>query len=671
MAKSSRRKKEDRVKAEAKRAEQARLRTRDERERQRAEGRRRLRDPGASLEEMADLLAQDLTGPLDSVGVGRTRQLHGASAGDLAEVARLMLERAPQPYGNGVLGFAALAAHESGDEEAEHRYTAELLARAKAAEDVGLTTLVCLVITDLGHPGEAVAEIESRLRLSPRSTELGDLYGMFLAEARRRILAGPGEAERTALARFADRSALDALRTAIASFLQRAPLGEAIRERADEELTTAISAHPEAWNWPDADRAAATALAAEIQLISPEPGAAVADPDVVRLPLTAFAEDPQVPPDLARLAIDWVDNAVYGVWQFGRDTSGEPGVHVVELITGIRRYAEFPASLLEGVAPWSAWLGGLVPVDGIWRCTGSGLWLGPPEADAVAEFANETLEWSVARMTGKPDEALPAPPAQLRIGQATPYGVYADYPEPVNEDMGLLAATLGAWTIPSVAGQVLGWRSLMPALMTTEDDPMLLIEATLTVTGTGDLARRLRAHPSFGIQHDVDEGPDATTFTWFGDTIPGGELDPVTGERERYTWGRVTVTDGPVQVSVNSERRFSRLLGVLSAFGGSPAVTSQTRVDPARELGWGPPQWFARGSALPLPGWEKTWVATSLPALHGLTPLQVADADDEEALPRLESILRQFEHESAHAIAAGKPGIDVGWLRSELAMPVK
>jgi hypothetical protein len=671
MTKSSRRRKEDRAKGEAKRAEQSRLRARGERERQRSEDLRRLRDPSTSLEEVADLLSQDLTSPLESLGVGRGRQVHGARAEDLTAIARLMLERAPQPYGNGVLAFAALAAHESGDEEAEHRYTGELLARVQGADDARLATQACLVITDLGHPGEAVAEMESRLRLSPRSTELGDLYGMFLAESRRRLLAGSGEAEQAALARFADRSALDALREAVASFLERTSRGEAIRERAEGELKTTISAQPEAWNWPDADRAAAIALATEIQLISPDPGAADVGRDDVRVPLTAFAEDPQVPADLARLATDWAGNAVYGVWQFGRDTSGEPGVHVVELITGIQRYAEFPASLLEGAAPWSAWLGGLVPVDGTWRCTGSGLWLSPPEADAVAEFGNEMCEWSVAQLAGGPDDAPPAPRGHLRIGQATPYGVYADYPEPVNEDMGLLVATLAARTIPWAAGQVLGWRSQMPVLMTTEDDPMLLIEATLTVTGTGDLARRLRAHPSFGIQHAVDEGPDGTSFTWFGDAIPGGKLEPATGEPERYTWGRVTVSDGLVKVSVNSERRFNRLLRVLSALGGSPVATSQTRVDPAREWGWAPPQWFARGSAGPLPGWEKTWLATSLPALHGLTPSQAIDADDEEALPRLESILRQFEHEAACAVAAGKPGVDVDWLRSELAMPAR
>jgi hypothetical protein len=247
--------------------------------------------------------------------------------------------------------------------------------------------------------------------------------------------------------------------------------------------------------------------------------------------------------------------------------------------------------------------------------------------------------------------------------------VDVDYSEPLSEDVTLLAAVLTAPTLPRAAGQVLGLRSLMPALVTTEDDPMLLIEATMTVTSTSDLTRRLRAHPSFGIQHAVDEGPDATTFTWFGDAIPGGKRHPETGEPERYTCGRVTVGDGQVQASVNSEPRLRRLLRVLSALGAAPVVVSQTRADPAREFGWGPPQWFARGSALPLPGWEKTWLATSVPALHGLAPSQAAEEGDSEALTRLESILRQFEHESAHAIAAGTPGIDVDWLRSELGMP--
>jgi hypothetical protein len=54
-----------------------------------------------------------------------------------------------------------------------------------------------------------------------------------------------------------------------------------------------------------------------------------------------------------------------------------------------RRYAQFPAPALDGAAPWAVWLGALVPVDGIWRSTGNGTWLGPVEGDAVAEYADQ------------------------------------------------------------------------------------------------------------------------------------------------------------------------------------------------------------------------------------------------------------------------------------------
>lgn len=168
----------------------------------------------------------------------------------------------------------------------------------------------------------------------------------------------------------------------------------------------------------------------------------------------------------------------------------------------------------------------------------------------------------------------------LRIGQAEPHGVYQDDMEPAGEEYAALASVLATRPIPWLAGQVLRFRSLMPALMTTEDDPMLLIEATIAVSG--DLARRLRAHPSFGLQDPDDEA----TFTWFGDVVPGGVADSETGEPERWTQGRLTVKEGQVQVSVNSDRRFTRIVGILDKLGVSPVVRSQTRVDPAREFGW-------------------------------------------------------------------------------------
>lgn len=155
MAKSARPKKEDRAKTSAKRAEQARRRAKAIRAEHRAEGWRRLRDPATMPEELAGLLAEGLTDFFESVMAGKARLREDCPAAELAETARLLLERAPQPYGDGVLGFAALAAHESGDEEAERRYTHEMLARADAADDSLQGIRTCLALAQLGHPGEA------------------------------------------------------------------------------------------------------------------------------------------------------------------------------------------------------------------------------------------------------------------------------------------------------------------------------------------------------------------------------------------------------------------------------------------------------------------------------------------------------------------------------------
>jgi len=61
----------------------------------------------------------------------QTRMSFGAPAGEAAEIARLMLASAPESPGAGALAVAAWAAHRTGDEDAEHRYARELLARAE------------------------------------------------------------------------------------------------------------------------------------------------------------------------------------------------------------------------------------------------------------------------------------------------------------------------------------------------------------------------------------------------------------------------------------------------------------------------------------------------------------------------------------------------------------
>jgi tetratricopeptide (TPR) repeat protein len=64
---------------------------------------------------------------------------------------------------------------------------------------------------------------------------------------------------------------------------------------------------------------------------------------------------------------------------------------------------------------------------------------------------------------------------------------------------------------------------------------------------------------------------------------------------------------------------------------------------------------------------EKSWLDEPLTVLHGRTPRQSAVGEDRR---RLESMLRQFEYEADELAAQGQSGVDTGWLREELEMPL-
>ena len=74
MAKSNRRKKQDRVKAEAKRAEQARHRARKEQDRAMMEHFARMTNPRTPSEEVAELVALELADSAVGGTIARARQ---------------------------------------------------------------------------------------------------------------------------------------------------------------------------------------------------------------------------------------------------------------------------------------------------------------------------------------------------------------------------------------------------------------------------------------------------------------------------------------------------------------------------------------------------------------------------------------------------------------------
>jgi len=673
VAKSNRRKRQDRAKAEVKRAEQARRRAKAEREQQAAEHYRRLLDPLTSPADVAGILAAELPDSLAAGGMMQLRLSLGVPGEDIAQTARLMLASAAGPPRIGTLAAAAWAAHVTGDEDAERGYASELLSRADAADDPDLRLEVIRAMSARGHPGEACELIEPYLREHPDDELAAGIYAEALVKAHAE--ASPGEREGAALARFGDRSGYEALRAALDAFLNRTQWGATVRKWADAERSRLKANY-----WQAAERDAFDALAVEVALTypvagvsgSPEADEAAPDDDPVNTPLRAFAADPATPGDLAARASEWDQHVRFGIWQVP-EPKAAPGVWCTELVSGLRRYAQFPAPALAAAAPWSVWLGPLVPADGIWRSTESGIWLSPLEGDAVAEYAEQAVWHLLELLSGMPSDQRPEP-GEIRFGQAEPYCVRwetGEEPEPeFGENIGPVIARLTT----VLASRVWWKRSAPVALTNTDGDPMILIDATVLVSG--DVTERLSARSDFG----EEEGGQDGQLVWWGDQDPSDEplvmhfhqdgsahlLDPAE-DQERLVLGRLTPGRDRLRVQVNSQRRLKRLLRILADIGAKPRVAEQAQSQPSLDFAWGP----VPDSASPAREWERAWLEQSVAVLEFDSPrhaaARAAEGSTEEAL-RLESLLRQLEYQAGLAAARGDRPIDTRWLRTELGL---
>lgn len=176
MAKSNRRKKQDRAKGEARRAQQSRLRAQAERQQQLADRYSQLLDPQTGPAEVAELLAAELPDSIVAGAMVQMRMSLGVPAEEVAETARLMQASAPEPLGAGALAVAASVAHATGDEDAEYRYARELLARADADGDAEQRLEVIRSVSVSGHPGEACELIEPYLREHPGDGLAAEIY---------------------------------------------------------------------------------------------------------------------------------------------------------------------------------------------------------------------------------------------------------------------------------------------------------------------------------------------------------------------------------------------------------------------------------------------------------------------------------------------------------------
>lgn len=432
MGNSSRRKRQNRATSGAKRAASSRPQAAANRPASRPGSIFDLVDPALSPAEVADRVAAEFAGHAAAGTIARMRLEAGIPAAEVAETSRLLLASVTGPPALGALSFAAVVAHAEGDEQAEHGYTTQMLARTKAAGEAKRWLDVVRFISGNGHPGEAIELAEPYLRDHLEDQDAAFIYALILQEAA--DLAEPGERERAALERFADRSGLAEVKRAVVAFMDRTGWGELVKNRAADTLELV----PGKRLSPAANKECA-ALAFETAVRGAEEGIeGLTAQQLLELyrsghrpatALTAFAADPETPPTLARRACDWADHAHYGLWQL-MNPSTRPGVWALDLASGTRRYLQFPPGALDDVVRWTVWLGGVVPVDGIWRVTGTGMMLSPVEGDAVAETISQAVEKLIMTTAGGMPLAEMLPPEPIPYGQAPPWGVRWDYFRP-------------------------------------------------------------------------------------------------------------------------------------------------------------------------------------------------------------------------------------------------
>lgn len=410
-----------------------------------------LTDPQLPAAEVARLIASECADWVGAGTVALARLRKGVPAEEVSEAVRLLRASADDPPGVAVLSFAAAVAHAQGDEQAEHGYTAELLARVRDAEGSRLWRDVVCCISFIGHPGEAIELVEPYLREHPDDKDVALDYSWMLKEAVG--LPAPGEREQAALQRFADPSGLAEVKRAVMEYMERTEWGELIEAKGADTLDLIPG---QRLTVPALQECAGLALEAAVRgTQSGIEGLSVKQlidlyesghrPQTV---LTAFAADPETPAYLARRAADWAEYAHYGLWQMVYPTAS-PGVECTDLASGTSRYIAFPHGTLDGVPRWTVWLGGVIPVDGVWRATGTGIRLSPAEADAVAETVSKATEKMIMTTSGGMPLAEMLPPEPVPYRDAPPWGVRWTFFDPIGD--ALYTATISSAVMMLVA----------------------------------------------------------------------------------------------------------------------------------------------------------------------------------------------------------------------------
>lgn len=604
----------------------------------------------------------------------------GGSVTQARAVAAAMESQAP-----GSLPALTLAADVALQLDGDARRASALIDRAlESNADAEARRTLALHLLELRRLAESMSITSERLLEDPGDETDQEMCAAALVLARRRLTGeseAPGECpcwsgrswtdccrpdEEEALARFEDRGELERLCGEVRRFTASAPgVDAAIAQHVEEWLASSEPFAPDGGSREDLIETAT------------ESGWLVAgehEDDDEDAPLALFAAS-RAGASERKAAERWLDHCQYGLWQVA-DPAPAPGVWLTELVTGIRRYTAIPPELLEGAGRWTVLLGALVAIDGTWRPAAPLIPLRPREADEIAEVAEEMIGRIAAAVRGEePPEVSPG-----RWLEA-PAGVLAPQAEPLSPDIATFAGQVICSGMPQLLACVGELRERAPELRNTDEDPICLISATVRVGDAVAVAARLAEHPDFKL-----DGEGA--LTWWGREMDA--LEMASGEAEvrallrehgedpeaamadaprRWVRGQVKPVAEGLEVDVNSRERLERFLQVLREMGEKPEASKQLVVDPAQDM----PQ-FRAGDLIAMGGSKESqeaWLThlpdQPLPALGDRTPREAAQRPDDG--PRLEALLREFEHDADLLRAQGRPAPDIERLREELRAP--
>ena len=538
-----------------------------------------------------------------------------------------------------------------------------------------------------GRELDAIELVREMLLDEPEDEDAQEVFGRALEGLHRRMIADEklGRWERAELDQFADRAGLYALRDAMRVLVEeRRPelqvlLADSIRSWMEQlQDAQGDDAEDEFGPWPGGDEERSEALfrlAIEHAwlLDDEDEGDGLAlEPELEHsgAPLALLATDPDVSPEISSAAREWLATVTYGLWQVSDPEPG-PGLWLTDIVTGVRRYAAVPPEQLPGMSRWSVLLGALVSLDGVWRSTGAVVLLRPSEGDAAAEWVHEASVAIAKALSGKRGRR----PGRRREPQ--PHGVLVDIADSVHPEVAVLMSKVLGSLLPGIAGDMWRRRAAGPKLTNTDGHRLRLITARVAVNDPPTVARALAAHADFRPE-------DAGELSWWGRELTemeresalarmrslADENEPIEEPDEPQRWlrGRLEPHPDGFEVSVNSEERLQALVDLLGALGAEPELSRRSVIDPAQDM---PP--IRLGMPMPfgasqdaVDAWQELWPEERVPALGGATPRTASRR--EQSRPRLEAVLREFEHDARVLEQAGRPAPDLARLRAELDM---